>query len=120
MSVPRTSAMMARPPTTTRVLFSSPINGSLLGGWDVSPREVAERPPRRGAEARDHRQTEACDRHRGQGEDTGVRDHGKVEDHQRTRECRDERMDAGEAQATAEHASDRERDARNPEERGHE
>src|SRR5207302_1716638 len=110
MRVPSTNATMARPATTRRVLFSNPINAATPMRSVNSPVEIAKRPAGGRSKARDDGEPEPGHRHRGESEDAGVRDHCKVEDHERSRERGDERMDVRQVKAAVEQPANGERD----------
>src|SRR5215467_5207903 len=97
MSVPRTRATIASPATTSRVLFNKPIK---VAPPIPSEIQIDESPAAAGAESCDYCKAEAGHRHRGEGEDAGVRNHREIEDDKRARQRDDQWMHSGQGEAT--------------------
>src|SRR5260370_40987224 len=84
----------------------------------ASPVEVAERPPRFGSEASDHREPETTDRDRGQRDRADIRNDRKVEYDQRPGESGERWVGRAKAEPPLHQATERAADAGDAEQAG--
>src|SRR5712691_2820487 len=111
---PSTSAIAASAATTSLVFFNNRLSPPLLL---TSPVAVSEGPSGFGSDASDRGESQAGDRNRRQRHRAEVRDGREVENDQGAGDRRDERVRRSQVEPPLQEAAERQRNARNPEER---